>query len=212
MFIKGNVKLCSGNRSFCRSIPKVKPLNQCGVIHPKPLLSCWKRNGNCTSKGRGQPHGEGSSGMDLGSAPGGLPRARLPTRARLGSSPGDAPFCSVSFTGPSAHRCDGGDVATWDDNDGDDDDVHTLVRGRPRSGCQAGTAAPSLSLPQKRHHALPKTRGCHRLGAEPLPTPAVSPQGPLAVQELRGEVATKPPTWQSARGSLHKPCSSTARL
>lgn len=97
MFIKGNVKLCSGNRSFCRSIPKVKPLNQCGVIHPKPLLSCWKRNGNCTSKGRGQPRGEGSSGMDLGSAPGGLPRAQLPTRARLGSTLGmllSAPFPS----------------------------------------------------------------------------------------------------------------------
>lgn len=61
MFIKGNVKLCSGNRSFCRSVPKVKPLNQCGVIHPKPLLSCWKRNGNCTGKGEGQPRGEGST-------------------------------------------------------------------------------------------------------------------------------------------------------
>lgn len=101
MFIKGNVKLCSGNRSFCRSIPKVKPLNQCGVSHPKPLLSCWKRNGNCTSTGRGQPRSEGSSGMDLGSAPASLPRARLPMRARLGSSPGDVPLCSASFTGTS---------------------------------------------------------------------------------------------------------------
>ena len=47
------MKLCSGNRSFCRSIPKVKPLNQLSAIFPKPLLSCWKRNENCTSRKEG---------------------------------------------------------------------------------------------------------------------------------------------------------------
>lgn len=67
VFIKGNVKPCSGNRSFCRSIPKVKPLNQCSVIFPKPLLSRWKRKENRASKTKGQLCGGGTA---LGSAPG----------------------------------------------------------------------------------------------------------------------------------------------
>lgn len=60
-FIKGKVKLCSGNGSFCRSVPKVKPLNQRSVILPKPLLSCRGRNENCTSKTTGRLCSEGSA-------------------------------------------------------------------------------------------------------------------------------------------------------
>lgn len=127
--------------------------------------------------------------------------------------------------------------------------MHTLVRGRPRSGCQAGTAAPSLSLPECPKSAIvlsPKRVGVtgwvqspcvspgppsragapwlrynnrHHLQHEALRNTAPfllrSSQllcGTLAnqstdfpegrVQGGGGEVATKPPTWQSAGGSL----------
>lgn len=123
------------------------------------------------------------------------------------------------------------------------------MRGRPRSGCQAGTAAPSLSLPEcpkSAQNVWVSHAGCrapahpscvspgppsragapwlrynnrHHLQHEALRNTAPfllrSSQllcGTLAnqstdfpegrVQGGGGEVATKPPTWQSAGGSL----------
>lgn len=106
MFIKGKVKPCSGNRSFCRSIPKVKPLNQHSVIFPKPLLSCWRgrRIAPAESKGSSAVLGRLWLSSWLCHSSPGQPWASLPVIKHLGPTAGDAPL-QLPRTGTSARWC-----------------------------------------------------------------------------------------------------------
>jgi len=186
VFIKGNVKRRSGNRSFCRSIPKVKALNQRSVIFPKPLLSCWKRREDCTSEEEGQLCGEGSTwGWDGPELRSWLWHGSLGqpwARACPGFTAGDAPSlrCSLRRPGARGNLC----AAVTAPSQG------ACAPGTPR--CSPGGSfrdglglLPFFSWAEllRAGRAFLGTGACHRLGAEDRPVPLGSPH---AVPEHRG--------------------------
>lgn len=160
-----------------RSIPKVKALNQCGVIFPKPLLSCWKRNEDCTGRKRGQLCREGSlCRWDRSRVTPGLATAPGPTLAKDKVSwfpAGDAPYLLLGESaalGTSAH--------SWSD-------VRACSRAVLGRGCSPGegwelgwhrwsplAAWLSCSCRQQLSLCVPE---CHRLGTEDQPVPPNTP-------------------------------------